>query len=101
MKGKLRVTEEHSTQSENQPSRLTLYGLAMVGGLGITMMIIAATIGVIGGAELDAASTNLIGLSVVAGLLLLIIAIGFWIGLVRPHADFDDINVPLEPEPHH
>ena len=74
MKGKLRVTEEHSTQSENQPSRLTLYGLAMVGGLGITMMIIAATIGVIGGAELDAASTNLIGLSVVAGLLLLIIA---------------------------
>jgi len=101
MKGKLRVTEEHSTQSDNQPSRLTLYGLAMVGGLGITMMIIAATIGVIGGSELDAASTNLIGLTVVGGLLLLIVAIGFWLGLVRPFTNFDDINVPLEPEPHH
>ena len=101
MKGKLRVTEEHSTQSDNQPSRLTLYGLAMVGGLGITMMIMAATIGVIGGAELDAASTNLIGLMVVGGLLLLIVSIGFWAGMVRPFANFDDINVPLEPEPHH
>jgi hypothetical protein len=95
------VTEEHNTQSENQPSRLTLYGLAMVGGLGIIMMILGATIGVIGGTELDTASTNLIGLSVVAGLLLLIVAIGFWLGLVRPFTNFDDINVPLEPEPHH
>ena len=101
MKGKLRVTEEHSTQSDNQPSRLTLYGLAMVGGLGITMMIIAATFGVIGGTELDAASTNAVGLIIVGGLLLLIVAIGFWIGLVRPFTNFDDINVPLEPEPHH
>lgn len=72
----------------------------MVGGLGITLMIVAATIGVIGGTELDAASTNLIGLAIVAGLLLLITAIGFWMGLVRPFANFDDINVPAEPEHH-
>lgn len=95
------MTEEHNIQSENQPSRLTLYGLAMVAGLGITMMMVGAIIGVIGGAELDASSTNLIGLSFVAGLLLLIVAIGFWLGLVRPFSNFDDINVPLEPEPHH
>jgi hypothetical protein len=95
------VTEEHNTPAENQPSKLVLYGLAMVGGLGVTMMIVAAIIGVIGGAELDATSTRLIGLSIVGGLLLLITAIGFWLGLVRPFANFDDINVPLEPEPHH
>jgi len=95
------VTEEHNTQTDNQPSQLTLYGLAMAGGLGITMMILAATIGVIGGAELDAGSTNLIGLTIVGGLLILITAIGFWVGLVRPFENFDDINVPIEPEPHH
>ena len=100
MKGKLRVTEEHNTASENQPSQLTLYGLAMAGGLGMTLMIVAATIGVIGGAELDAASTNLVGLGIVSGLLILITAIGFWLGLVRPFENFDDINVPTEPEHH-
>ena len=94
------MTEEHNTHTENQPSQLTLYGLAMVGGLGITMMIVAATVGVIGGAELDAASTNLVGLTVVAGLLLLITAIAFWLGLVRPFENFDDINIPAEPEHH-
>lgn len=94
------MTEEHNTHTENQPSQLTLYGLAMVGGLGITMMIVAATVGVIGGTELDAAATNLVGLGVVAGLLLLITAIGFWLGLVRPFENFDDINVPAEPEHH-
>lgn len=95
------TAENHETQAVAQPSRRTLYGLAMVGGLGIFFMIIGATIGVIGGAELDAATTNLIGLAIVTGLLLLITAIGFWIGLVRPFERFDDINVPLEPEPHH
>lgn len=94
------MTEEHNIQTDNQPTQLTLYGLAMVGGAGITMMIIAATIGVIAGTGLDAESTNLIGLAIVAGLLLLITAIGFWIGLVRPFENFDDINVPAEPEHH-
>lgn len=94
------MTEEHHTESSEQPSRLTLINLSMVGGLGITMVIVAATIGVIGGASLDAQSTNLIGLAVVAGILLLIVAIGFWAGMVRPFEDFDDINVPAEPEHH-
>ena len=73
----------------------------MVGGLGLFMMIIAAMIGVIGGANLDSATTNFIGLSIVGGLLLLITAIGFWLGFVRPFANFDDINIPAEPEHHH
>lgn len=73
----------------------------MVGGIGITLMIGGAIVGVIGGSALDEQTTNLIGLAVVAGLLLLITAIGFWLGLVRPFENFDDINVPAEPEHHH
>ena len=94
------MTEHHSEETAEQPSKLTLINLSMVGGLGITMMIVAVTIGVISGAELDADSTNLIGLTVVAGLLLLIVSIGFWTGLVRPFENFDDINIPAEPEHH-
>lgn len=94
------MTEEHNTNS-NQPSSVTLYSLAMVGGIGITLMIGGAIVGVIGGSALDEQTTNLIGLAVVAGLLLLITAIGFWLGLVRPFENFDDINVPAEPEHHH
>ncbi len=98
------MTEHHDEQPveevRTQPSQLTLINLSMVGGIGITMMIVAATIGVIYGADLDAQSTNLVGLAVVGGLLLLIVAIGFWAGLVRPFEDFDDINMPAEPEHH-
>lgn len=92
--------EHHSEETSGQPSKLTLINLSMVGGIGITMMIIGATIGVIGGASLDAHGSNLVGLAVVAGLLLLIVSIAFWTGLVRPFENFDDINVPAEPEHH-
>ena len=94
------MTEEHSTAWVEQPSRLTLYSLAMAGGLGMTMMILAAAIGGIYGTALDAASTHNIGLLFVSGLLVLMVAIGFWLGWVRPFENFDDINVPAEPEHH-
>lgn len=77
-----------------------MYSLAMAGGLGMTMMIMAASIGVIYGTQLDAAATHNIGLLLVSGLLLLILAIGFWLGWVRPFENFDDINIPAEPEHH-
>lgn len=83
-----------------QPSKLTLYGLAMVGGVGMTMMMLGASIGVIYGTALDAAATHSLGLMIVVGLLLLILAIGFWLGWVRPFERFDDINIPAEPEHH-
>ena len=94
------MTEEHSTDLAKQPSRLTLYSLAMVGGLGMTMMILAAVIGVIHGTALDVESTHTIGLLFVSGLLVFAVAIGFWLGWVRPFENFDDINVPAEPEHH-
>ena len=94
------MTGENSKETATQPSRLTLYSLAMVGGLGLTLMLLAAMIGVIYGAKLDAESTHSLGLLLVSGLLLLIVAIGFWLGWVRPFERFDDINVPAEPEHH-
>lgn len=83
-----------------QPSKLTLYGLAMAGGAGMTLMILGASIGVIYGTALDAASTHQLGLMIVIGLFLLILAVGFWLGWARPFERFDDINVPAEPEHH-
>ncbi|MXV92944.1 MAG: hypothetical protein F4Z94_05810 [Chloroflexi bacterium] len=83
-----------------QLSRLTLYALAMVGGLGMTLMIASASIGVVFGADLDAEATHGLGLLLVAGLFLMVLAIGFWLGWVRPFQRFDDINIPAEAEHH-
>ena len=93
------MTDEQSGGAA-QPSKLTQYGLAMVGGAGMTLLILGASIGVIYGAGLDAESTHSVGLVLLVGLLLLILAIGFWLGWVRPFERFDDINVPAEPEQH-
>ncbi len=81
-------------------SKLTRYCLAMAGGLGMTLMIMAAAVGVVFGAALDAEATHSLGLTLVVGLLLLVLAIGFWLGWARPFERFDDINVPAEAEPH-
>ena len=83
-----------------QPSKLTLYGLAMVGGLGMTLMILGAAYGVIFAAQLDAQGTQDLGLLIVVGLLLMALAIGFWLGFVRPFQRFDDINIPADAERH-
>ena len=93
------MTDERSG-NVTQPSKLTLYGLAMVGGLGLTLMMLGASIGVIYGTALDAEATHSLGLMIVGGLLLLALAIGFWLGWVRPFERFDDINIPAEPEHH-
>lgn len=93
------MTEE-SSGNVTQPSKLTLYGLAMVGGVGMTLMMLGASIGVIYGTALDGEATHSLGLMIVIGLLLLILAIGFWLGWVRPFERFDDINIPVEPEHH-
>lgn len=97
--GSNRVTEEQNLEMAG-PSRLTKYGLAMVGGVGMTLLILGASIGVIYGAGLGAESTHSLGLALIVGLLLLMLAIGFWLGWVRPFERFDDINVPAESEHH-
>lgn len=90
------MTEERT----ERPSRLTLYGLAMLGGVGMTVMILGASVGVIYGAALSADETHSLGLAIVVGLLLLLLATGLWLGWVRPFERFDDINVPAEAEHH-
>ena len=99
VKGSIRVTDEQSGGAA-QPSKLTQYGLAMVGGAGMTLLILGASIGVIYGAGLDAESTHSVGLALLVGLILLIHAIAFWLGWTRPFERFDDINIPVEPEQH-
>lgn len=94
-----RVTDDQNGGGQ-QPSRLTQYGLAMVGGAGITLLILGASIGVIYGTNLEAESTHSLGLMLVVGFFLLILAIGFWLGWARPFERIDDINMPAEPERH-
>jgi hypothetical protein len=63
--------------------------LAMLGGLGITLMVGAIAIG-----SVDAnANSTAIGLAILTGLLCLFGAIATWIAVVQPHKHFDDINV--------
>lgn len=88
----------HETQSV---SKNVVTGLSMIGGLGLTLIVIALGIGVIRGDTVDSALTNLLGLMVVAGFMALAGAIIAWIAVVQPHKHFDNINEPLEEEAHH
>ena len=90
-----------STENETKPavSQNVLYGLAMVGGLGMTLMIVAAGIGVVS-PEIDNLAA-LVGLFVTLGLGLLIASIGGWVIATRPFEHFDDITVPQYHGHHH
>ncbi|MCY4538485.1 MAG: hypothetical protein OXE52_09690, partial [Chloroflexi bacterium] len=70
------MKEEQSSSLTRQPSKFTLYCLAMVGGLGMAMMMVAAMVGVVYGGGLDAEPTHTLGLRLVSGLLLWGISIG-------------------------
>lgn len=87
--------EVQNTPENANDSVLTL--LAMLGGLGITIMVFAAGVGVVW----ENADSGLIGLFVMIGAGLLISGIGGWIIVVRPHENFDDITVPMYHGHHH
>lgn len=78
-------------------SQNVLYGLAMIGGLGMTLMIVAAGIGVV----LPDVDSSLVALIVVLGFGLMIASVGGWVIAVRPHEHFDDITVPQYHGHHH
>lgn len=67
------------------------FGMSMVAGLGVIVMIVALAVGVVSG---DSANTGLIGVTFAAGLLMLISGVAAWLAVVRPFERFDDINVP-------
>lgn len=92
-------TETQETQEKEQPqvSENVLVGISMIGGLGITMAMVAVGVGVV----LPDAPSDIIGLTVALGVGLLITAIAGWTIVVRPHEHFDDINEPLYHGHHH
>jgi hypothetical protein len=67
------------------------FGLSMLAGSGLIIMILALGIGVLT-PGMDSGS---IGFFLILGLVLLISGIVGWFSVVRPHTHFDDINEPL------
>ncbi len=88
---------EHNTTNNAAISR----GLAMVGGLGMTIIMVGLGVGVINGPNTTPETSQTIGLLLVTGGGLLVVAIAAWLATVRPFEHFDDINQPLEDEGHH
>jgi uncharacterized membrane protein len=72
-----------------QPSHTLQIGLAFVSGVGITLMVVAAAVGVVGGVESAA-----LGLLFAMGTAMLLTGIIVWFAVVRPDTRFDDINEP-------
>ncbi len=68
------------------------FGLAMLAGSGVILMILALAYGVVAGTE---ANTNAVGVVFLLGLALFISGLIGWFAAVRPDAHFDDIDVPL------
>lgn len=93
--------------SENQPmynmshdsghTSLTI-GLALLTGLGITLMIAALAWGVVSG---DSTNQDSIGLLFLAGFSLFIVGCGAWAAVVQPWKHFDNIDVPAPDEHSH
>lgn len=69
----------------------------MLGGLGLTIVVVALGVGVI----VPNADNNAVGLAILTGLLILGGAIGGWLAVVQPFTHFDNINVPAEDDHHH
>jgi hypothetical protein len=76
----------------NPPSRTLRLGLAFIAGLGLTLMIVVAGIGVVIGESAQGAS---MGLIFAAGVAMLATGIIAWFAVVRPDTHFDDINQPM------
>jgi hypothetical protein len=72
-------------------------GMSMLAGLGVTLIVLALSIGVVQG---NAADGNAIGLTFAIGVGLFVFGAGGWYALTQPQRHFDDINVPLD-DGHH
>lgn len=80
----------------NRLSNPLTLGLALIGGIGLILMIVALGMGV---AVPDADASALGGL-VLLGAMALLFGIVGWVIVVRPSAHFDDINVPKDIHTH-
>jgi hypothetical protein len=91
------VANESDNTRDTGQNALTV-SLAMLAGLGMTVMIVAAASGVIDGASADGAA---VGLLFTAGVALLVVGLVAWAAVVRPWENFDDINQPVDSDHHH
>lgn len=91
------ATETNTPAHDTGNNQVTL-GFALLGGLGMMLMILGASIGVIGRENAD---NHLVGLLIFSGFLMLAIGIGAWLATARPWEHFDDINQPLYHGHHH
>lgn len=85
---------------DNQNSQIDpglLTGLAMIGGLGMTIMIVAAGVGVAD----STVDSQVIGLFVLIGFIILISAILTWLFVAQPYRSFDNIDIPAPDEHAH
>ncbi|MFZ4813970.1 MAG: hypothetical protein ACOYL5_05495 [Phototrophicaceae bacterium] len=82
----------HENTPQNTPNQRLVIGLAVVGGIGFTLLTVAIAIGV---TQAEAANNSVIGLLFWGGVILLVGATGAWFGVVQPQKHFDDINKPL------
>lgn len=87
--------ETQNTTESNNEGALTI--LAMLAGLGITIMVVAAGYGVV----MENADSGIIGLFTLAGAGLLVAGIAGWVIVVRPHENIDDITVANYHGHHH
>jgi hypothetical protein len=69
-----------------------MFGLALAGGTGITLIIVALGAGVL---YPDAPNT-LLNLGLFSGIALLVLSIIAWAGVTQPFRHFDDIDQPLD-----
>lgn len=87
--------ETQNTTESNNEGVLTI--LAMLAGLGITIMVVATGYGVV----MENADSGIIGLFTLAGAGLLVAGIAGWVIVVRPHENIDDITVANYHGHHH
>lgn len=83
--------------SHKRTSDPMAFGLALLAGLGMILMIVAGGIGAVQGSQAD---SGLIGIVFALGLISLVSGFIAWLAVVQPHRHFDDIDIPLEAEGH-
>ncbi len=80
---------KYNFKTTNNP---LLFGLAMVAGIGLVLMIIALGAGV----TTDTQGGDGLLFVFLVGLAMLVIGVGAWVVVVQPFRHFDDINQPLD-----
>ena len=91
------MAEETSSTAHDTGNNAVTLGMAGIAGAGFTLMMIAAAMGVIEGADAD---TSTISLLFYGGAALFLSGAIAWGAIVRPWESFDDINIPFQDTDH-